>query len=96
MSKNMKIVAIVGAVLIVGFIIMSAVTKGGCGGAMDVWGGMLGCQSEAEKGKGASSRDFCVQNPDDPRCKQTEGEGEEPPLEEEEAPARPAAPAEDD
>jgi len=74
MSKNTKIIAIAGGVLILAFILMSAFTKGGCSGAIDVWKGMLGCQAnkKATKKKG-NSRDFCVQHPEDSRCTKSAG-----------------------
>jgi hypothetical protein len=100
MSKNTKIIAAVGGVLIIAFVLVSALTKGGCGGAMDVWSGMLGCGGKTEKAAagGASSRNFCVRNPDHPSCKKGGGEAEEDPIEEEggDAPAEPARPAAED
>lgn len=97
MSKNTKIIAIAGGVLILALVLFSALTKGGCGATFDVWGGLLGCSSKSEKAKPGSSRNFCAQNPDDPKCKGTKGGGEEGDVEDEgeepkgDAPAREAA-----
>ncbi len=93
MSKNTKIIAIVGAVLIVILVLYSAFTKGGCSGAIDAWKGVLGCQTKkkATKKKG-HSRDFCVQHPNDKACQaKTSQKGGDEGDEEEARPARPAA-----
>ncbi len=74
MSKNTKIIAISGGALILAFILVSAFTKGGCSGAIDVWKGMLGCQAKkTATNKKGNSRDFCVQHPKDPGCVKSTG-----------------------
>lgn len=77
MTKNTKIIAIAGGVLILALVLFSALTKGGCGATFDVWGGLLGCSSEAKKGEAASSRNFCARNPDAPECKGNKSGGDE-------------------
>lgn len=72
MSKNTKIIAAVGGGLIVVLILYSALTKGGCGGALDVYKGWFGCSAKKSEQK-KSSRNLCVQNPNDPRCKAKKG-----------------------
>lgn len=94
MSKNTKIIAIVGGVLIIVLVLYSALSKGGCSGAIDAWKGVLGCQSKKKvSNKKGHSRDFCVQHPNDPACKAntTKKAGDDEADDEEEArPARPA------
>lgn len=47
MSKNTKIIAIAGGVLILALILFSALTEGGCGETVNVWRGILGCKKGA-------------------------------------------------
>ena len=100
MSKQTKLIAAIGGGLILILIIFSAVTKGGCGGALDVWGGYLGCSSKKKGAKAKSSRNFCTQNPNHEACKGKSGgkagDGDDDDDEKEDKGAKKARPAGDD
>ncbi len=87
MSKNTKIIAIIGGVLILGLVLFSALTEGGCGETFNVWRGILGCK---KSGAPAATRDTPKKEEAKP-AETADDEGEEA-----DEPEPAAAPADED
>lgn len=92
MSKNTKIIAIIGGVLILALVLFSALTEGGCGATIDVWKGMLGCSSKEAASEGGASSRNTVQK-EEGKTEEKADEADEPEAEE---PAKKEEPAEEE